>query len=231
MGYRGKVVEQGRARERRAQGWTYDEISAELGVSKSSVSLWCRDVEIPAELRRARRLPARTGPNRLQRAKAEQIVRLQAEAAAAVGALSERDLFIAGIALYAGEGFKTGGAAGFANNDPRMVLAFVTWLRAFFEIDESRLRLRLYLHEGLDLDAASRFWSELTGIPLDQFGAPYRAANDPTRRRSKHLMGCPSIRYSCVRTHRMILGLTDALLHSLAPSGVAQPAERRPVKP
>lgn len=45
MGYRGKVVEQARARELRARSWTLQEIADELGVAKGSVSVWVRDVE------------------------------------------------------------------------------------------------------------------------------------------------------------------------------------------
>lgn len=88
----------------------------------------------------------------------------------------------------------------------------MAWLRRFFEIDETRLRLRLYLHQGLDLDAANTFWSELTGIPLTQFGAPYRAIPDPSIRKAKHPLGCPSVCSSCTRTHRSIMGMIDALL-------------------
>ena len=44
MGYRGKVDEQNRARDLRAEAWTLEEIATELGVAKSSVSLWVRDV-------------------------------------------------------------------------------------------------------------------------------------------------------------------------------------------
>ncbi len=44
MGFRGKQVEQARARELRAQAWTLQEIASHLDVSKSSVSLWVRDV-------------------------------------------------------------------------------------------------------------------------------------------------------------------------------------------
>ena len=46
----------------------------------------------------------------------------------------------------------------FANSDPRMVAFFCSWLRHFFQVDESRLRVRLYLHQGLDLAAAIAFW-------------------------------------------------------------------------
>jgi hypothetical protein len=42
------------------------------------------------------------------------------------------------------------------------------------EIDESKFRFRLYLHEGLDLEATNQFWSSATRIPLSQFGKPYR---------------------------------------------------------
>jgi AraC-like DNA-binding protein len=60
MGYGGKVTERHRARELRAEAWTLKDIAAELGVSKSSVSLWVRDVDfVPTrDVERARRGPA-----------------------------------------------------------------------------------------------------------------------------------------------------------------------------
>jgi transcriptional regulator with XRE-family HTH domain len=45
-----KTHEQRLARELRAQGWSIKEIERHLGVSRSSVSLWVRDVVLgPAE--------------------------------------------------------------------------------------------------------------------------------------------------------------------------------------
>jgi hypothetical protein len=95
-----------------------------------------------------------------------------------------------------------------------MVRLFCGWLRHFFEIDESRLRIRLYLHEGLDLEAAMHFWAGETGIPIQQFRAPYRAVADATNRLNKHLHGCVYVSYSCSRTHRAVVGLVQALLRS-----------------
>lgn len=54
MGNRGKIAEQERARELRAQAWTLNEIVAELGVSKSSVSLWVRGVAFDEAVRALR---------------------------------------------------------------------------------------------------------------------------------------------------------------------------------
>jgi hypothetical protein len=93
-----------------------------------------------------------------------------------------------------------------------MVALFCSWLRHFFPIDERRLRFRLYLHDGLDLEEALSFWSALTRIPLEQFGKPYRAVPDPSIRRAKHPRGCAYVIYNCTRTHRQIMGLVEALL-------------------
>jgi transcriptional regulator with XRE-family HTH domain len=208
VGYGGKVAERERARELRQQSWTLADIAAELGVAKSSVSLWVRDVDfVPRSCRMGPRRPST-----LKVAKERQIEELLAAGLEAIGQLSEREFLVAGTALYAAEGAKRDGSLRFANTDPRMILFFVTWLRAFYSIDESRLRLRLYLHDGLALDEAERFWSQLTGIPHSQFTKPYRADPDPSRRAAKHVMGCPCVAYSCSWTHRSVAGLVAALL-------------------
>jgi hypothetical protein len=218
VGYRGKLAERERARELSAPAWTIGEIVAELGVSRSSVSVWVRDVRFDEATRAARaganrRRGARTrGPNRLQQRKQAEIDRLLAEGIERIGQLSDRDPLIAGTALYAGEGAKTDGVVKFANSDPCMVLLFCAWLRCLFDVDESRLRVHLYLHQGLDLDGACSFWSALTGIPVTQFGRPYRAVPDPSIRRSKHPLGCPAVSYASSVTHREIMGLVHALL-------------------
>ena len=216
MGYRGKTDDHERARALRAAAWTLQEIADELGVAKSSVSLWVRDVEF---VPRPRQPGAHRKPHPWIARKEAEIEASAAEGRDRIGRMSERDLLIAGAALYAGEGSKTPGEVRFANSDPRMIALFCVWLRHFFEIDEHRLRLRLYLHAGLDLDAANRFWSDLTEIPLTQFRKPYRAVPDPSIRRSKHPLGCPSVGYTCTRTHRKVMGLVAALLSSEALPG------------
>ncbi len=228
MGYRGKLVERARARELRARAWTLQEIAEELGVSKSSVSLWVRDVEFMPPPRGGNRGARRRGPNALQRRKQAEIERLRAAGRERIGDLTEQEFLVAGVALYAAEGAKRDGTIQFANSDPRMLRFFCEWLRHFFAIDESRLRVRVYLHEELDIDAANRFWSAVTEIRLTQFQRPYRAANDGSVRRTKHRYGCPSVHYSCARTHREIMGLCHALLGMAPlPAGIDVPHEFR----
>jgi len=210
MGYRGKLAERQQARQLRRTGLPLSEIALRVGVSKSSVSLWVRDVEFeprPPVTRGRRR-----APNALQRRKQAEIDRLVEEGRSRIGRLSEREFLVAGVALYAGEGAKQDGRVRFVNSDPRMVVFFCSWLRHFYEIDESRLRLALYLHQGLDLSASTAYWSALTGIPGAQFTMPYRAVPDPSIRHAKHVHGCIAVGYSCSATHRSIMGLVSALL-------------------
>lgn len=217
VGYRGKLEEQAKARELRAKGLTMDAIAEKLRVSKSSVSQWTRDVPFQPSLLRTK--ARRRSPNILQRRKQEEIEHLRAEGIARVGRLDRKQFLVAGAALYAAEGSKAGWEVAFANSDPRMVGFFCAWLRAFFHIDESRLRLRIYLHEGLDLGAAVDFWTRLTSIPPEQLIKPYRAVPDPSFRRAKHEYGCVTVRYTCSTTHRAVMGLVDALLASNAIPG------------
>lgn len=217
MGYRGKLEEQDRARELRAAGWTMPEIAEELGVARSSVSKWTRDV--PYVPRRPRKSPQAGRPNKLRDRKLAEIARLDDEGRQRIGILDAREFLVAGIALYAGDGGKTDGTVVFANSDAGLVRFFCAWLRRHFEIDEARMRVHLYLHEGLDLDAAISHWSGITGVPPSQFGKPYRAVPDATIRHNKHQHGCCHVRYCCSRTHRAIMGMMRALLASDAIPG------------
>ena len=219
VGYRGKVREQEEARQLRAAGHTLQQIADQLGVSKSSASLWVRDVPFTPS---KRRYGPRQRPHPAHFAKLRQIEELNQAGRARLGALSDEAFFAAGVALYAGEGSKTDGAVRFANTDASMMRFFAIWLRKFFDIDESRLRMRVYLHEGLDLEAAEAHWSGVAGVPRHQFGKPYRAVADPSIRQNKHAFGCAYLDYSCARTHRAVMGFVRALLSSDSYSGVAQ---------
>ncbi len=190
------------------------DIAMELGVSKSSVSVWVRDVEIEPLKRRP---STNRRPHAQHTAKLAEIAECDRLGRERLSTLSGDAFLAAGAALYAGEGAK--GAVLFANTNPDMVAFFCAWLRRFFTVDESRLRVRVYLHEGLDLERAEQYWSEITRVPREQFRAPYRAKADRTMRRTKHENGCVYVGYSCSRTHREIMGIVRALLTSGAIPG------------
>jgi len=119
MGYRGKVEAQEKAREMRADGRTLLAIATVLGVSKSSVSVWARDVEFEPQPRRA---SAHRRPHAQHLAKLAEIEACDRLGVERLGALTDDAFLAAGAALYAGEGAK--GQLLFANTDVTMVRFF-----------------------------------------------------------------------------------------------------------
>ena len=209
MGYRGKVEEREQARLLRAEAWTLQEIAAELGVSKGTVSTWVRDVDFTPRPRN-RGHPA--GPRHPMRLKKEaEIEQCRIEAEEWLGEMSERDLAMYALALYAGEGSKGDGSVVFANSDPVLMSLFVRWLRRSFDLDESKFRVKLYLHADLDLYAAVSHWSAVLGVPPEQFNKPYRAVVDETMRSNRHVYGCASIVYHSRLVHRRVMSMIAAI--------------------
>jgi hypothetical protein len=88
------------------------------------------------------------------------------------------ELKAVGTMLYWGEGAKGGkigknNSVDFANSDPRMILAFLCFLRKFCEVKESKLRCLLYCYSDQSSDGLIRYWSRITHIPVRQFTKPY----------------------------------------------------------
>src|SRR5215216_6198506 len=115
---------------------------------------------------------ARTGARTPRMKRGRQIADLNREARERIGTLSDGEFLVSGVALYSGEGAKGDGTVQFANTDPMMIRFFCAWLRRFFDVDELRLRVRVYLHQGLDLERAETFCSTLTGVPLSNSDRP-----------------------------------------------------------
>jgi transcriptional regulator with XRE-family HTH domain len=217
MGDAGKWRERERARELRAQSWTLQRIADELGVAKGSVSVWVRDVDhVPNPQNRGH--PA--GPKHPMRVRKEEaLARCTDEAESFAADLTDRDLMMFALALDAGEGAKRDGSVVFANTDPTLVRILLRWLRSGFELDERKLRLRLNLHHGLDLDAACVYCSENTGIPMSQFTKPYRAVADGTIRSNRHMYGCVGVILHSRSAHRRVMASIGAISCRLSNPG------------
>jgi transcriptional regulator with XRE-family HTH domain len=167
-----------RARLLRQEGLDYDDIAAELGVAKSSVSLWVRDLPRPDRLsydecrKRAadavRRYWEAERPARQAEREAARAV-----AAAEIGTLTDRELLIAGAIAYWCEGSKwkphnPQERVTFINSDPGLIAFFLRFLQAA-GIAKSSLTYRVHIHECADAEAAERFWLGVTQAEPHQF--------------------------------------------------------------
>lgn len=221
MGYAGKLEEKQKAQELRKRGLSVREIQKKLGVSRSSVSLWCRDIQLTQKQLEKLYLNQKTGALRgciigakkKQKERESETGKLIKVGKAQIGSLNKRDLFIAGVALYAGEGEKTDGAIGFSNSDYRTIRFMMKWFREICGVSENKFRGSLYIHDNLDEKKAKKYWSNITKIPLPQFTKSYIAKDNPNRlRKTKHNYGVFRIRISDAKLHRRIIGWIKGIL-------------------
>lgn len=175
-----------RARDLRRDGWSVKDITRELGVSKSSVSTWVRDIELTAEQREAlhqRRSPRHRGQfkgaeavvakYRAQRLKYQQEGREKAR---------EMDpLHMAGCMLYWAEGRKARNTLTFVNSDTAMLKFYIRFLRQCFEISPEHIKVRIncYLDEGEAFEDVKQFWLNLLELPTGCLADSHTLNNIP----------------------------------------------------
>ncbi|MFD7701502.1 helix-turn-helix domain-containing protein [Streptomyces caelestis] len=174
-----------RARELRLRGWTYDRIQAELGCSRSSVSLWVRDLPKPERKRTPEEASAiaRKGWEAKLRVRDEERQRTKEAARRAVGSLSARELFLVGVGLYWAEGGKDKPYdrrenVTFVNSDPDMVRVYLAWLD-LLGVERERLRFTVMIHENADVADAERYWAELVDADRTAFNKTTLKKHNP----------------------------------------------------
>jgi transcriptional regulator with XRE-family HTH domain len=228
------------ARELRQQGLAYKEIAAKLGVSKSSVSLWVRDIPRPERLsyeecakRQAVAVAAYWAVERQRRAEARAAVK--AAAADQIGQLTDREIFIAGAIAYWCEGAKTkphrrSDYIDFINSDPLMIKFFLRFL-VTAGVSTDRLVFRISLHETADLASAQHFWQETVGLENAQFNRPLIKRHKPQTNRQNtgaDYHGCLRIQVRRgTRLYRQIEGWASAVM-AVPASGIGSPHPSNP---
>jgi transcriptional regulator with XRE-family HTH domain len=224
-----------RARVMRSDGMTYPRIAAELGVSKSSVSLWVRDLPHPPrdmKAGEAKRLAGHRAYFARRRAQVAAERKADKERwARSVGPLSHRELLLVGAALYWAEGSKAKEwrqweSVRFTNSDAAMITLFLAFLRAL-EVEPSRLRFAVQIHETADVAGAEAFWRDVVGGPSASFGKTSLKRHNPLTTRNntgEAYHGC--LRISVLRSaalYRKIEGIWWAASGSV-PSNLSDPS-------
>jgi hypothetical protein len=224
------------ARQLRADGQKYNEIAARLSVSKSSVSLWVRDLPTPPRLsHEENRKRSAEGVRRYWETEGKEREARQADeraaAAAEIGELTDREILIAGAIAYWCEGTKTkphrqNYCVIFTNSDPGLIRLFLRFLDAA-GVQRSDLVFSVYIHETADVAAAHRFWLEVAQAYPEQFLKPMIKRHNPkTTRRNvgKDYHGC--LRINIHRSSallRWIEGWSEAIMTTPATEGSQAP--------
>lgn len=224
MGYFGRIGDKLRTQELRRQGLSYKEILQAISVSKSTISLWCKDIQLTKEqqfrLLEKKQFGQRKGSlvaaDNKRKARILRTELIRKEARKEIGRISMRDKFVVGVALYAAEGTKGDGKAAFANSDPQLIKFMMDWFLKFTKVPVKKMRGAIWLHEGLSEKNSKKFWSDLVSLPSNQFHKTYIAkvkSNSKKVRKNIHQYGVFQIRFSDSAIHRKIMGWIYAVFH------------------
>jgi hypothetical protein len=211
----------------RRHGWSYNIIVQRLGVGKSTLSHWLR--EIPYQPNKTVINRIRLGPSRAaeskQRRRLQQINSFAVEGRRLIGKLSNRDLLLLGLGLYMGEGTKLYEDVRLVNSDPQVIQVGMEWLRRSCQVPNRNFAVVVHLYPDSSPKAAGRYWSRITGVPLRQFEKVQvdRRLDKSSRKRRRLLYGTAHIKvYSRgdnrfgVALHRRIMGWMKAAYEQLA---------------
>jgi hypothetical protein len=172
------------ARKLRKNGCSITTISNNLKVSKSTASLWVRDIiitsnqiallssnrfsRIAIEKRRKTRLENETNKRNL-------LIELSRQEPKFI---SKRELWLIGTMLYWAEGGKTQrGLVRFSNGDPEMIKIMLKFFKTICKVPENKFRAYIHIHPHLNSQLAEEYWSNVTGIPLNHFYKTYKKVN------------------------------------------------------
>lgn len=179
-----KTQEREMERGLRKWGKSINQIVKETGFSKSSISIWVRDIvlseaqkrKISEHGRSIESVEKRRASRLVNEQKKRNIILEKAEKDFSNISLTELKLI--GIALYWGEGGKTKmGTARLANSDPVVIKTMMRFFREVCMVPERKFRGHIHTFVNADIEKTEKYWSGISGISRNQFFKTYTKPN------------------------------------------------------
>ncbi|MDB5255299.1 MAG: hypothetical protein JWL92_675 [Candidatus Nomurabacteria bacterium] len=203
----------------RQKGMSYSEIRKELNVSKGTLSAWLSGIELTTEqIAALKNIPQRIERYRetVQKRNKARLEAVYEKAKKDIGDFSQKELLLAGLMLYWGEGTKALPAhVALTNTNPGMLKFFLKWLD-LFNVDKSKIKVRLHLYSDMDIDTTMLYWSKELSLPLAQFRKPYikKTESSSITYRNSFKMGTCSVTYGSAPLYEYIMMCIKVLENS-----------------
>ncbi len=190
----------------RKQGKSYNEITRILGIPKSTLSLWLKNIRMPADIKKKfwNKTREKWATNitkfnkeraKIAEQKAQKIQDLTSEN---IKRVSKKELLLVGSALYWAEGYKKSRwTVVFSNSDPLMIKLIMKFFREICGIKEERFRAIVQIHPNTTSQKSINYWSKITKIPKKQFQKTYsRLTPSSKRKRAINILPYGTLRIS-----------------------------------
>jgi len=177
---------------------SYKQIKETLGISKSTLSYWLRDYPLSQKrIKELHKEGARSSEQAIE--KYRTTMRLKKEKRhkdtyevqkKEILPLNKRELFIAGLMLYWGEGTKCRmDSVGISNSDPTVIKFFIYWLTQILSVPREKVKIQIHLYSDMDISKEINYWSHVLKIHKEQFNKPYIKKNSSGRINHKGSFG------------------------------------------
>ena len=179
----------------RKAGKSYNDISRELNISKSTIHYWFknnpwseeikRDLIRKAQIKSLGNLRVMAVSSKLKWNKLHEQYRIKAKEEFVY--LKNNSLFTAGLMLYWGEGDKSfkNSSVRMCNSDPEIIRIFYLFLSKILSVPSEKIAFRLTLYPDLKEGYYNALWSKMLAVPLLHFRkAAVIQGRHPTKRLS-----------------------------------------------
>ena len=177
-----KFKEKLEALKLRRKGWSIGSIAEHLEVGKGSVSTWCKDLKLTKSQKdflkqkmiKAGHKGRMIGAEMNRKKKENTIAFYQKSGKKDIGKLSQRDIFVIGVALYWAEGSRKNSSLSFVNSDPDMIKLMYRWFQEVMSVKKEEFMPCVFINEmhRPRITKVMNFWSSLLNLPKRQFSNP-----------------------------------------------------------
>lgn len=165
----------------RLKGYTYGQIKRELNLAKSTLSDWLKDLPLSEDaLKRLSKNRETSRDLRIERFRQtfrdkwiSRLSKVLENQTKELLPLTDKELFLAGVFLYWGEGSKQRNVVSISNTDPRVMKFALYWITNILKLSREKVYIRLHLYSDMDIKRETNFWSETLDIPKNQFKPAY----------------------------------------------------------
>lgn len=209
----------------RKRGYSYSDILKQVKVSKSSLSLWLKDISLSKS--QSDNLTRKVIRGQILGAKASRDKRLltskqiRENAIDEIGKIGKREMLMLGAMLYWGEGSKQSDRnisqpVEFVNSDPKMCNFFIKWITETIGVDAKDLVFRVYINESKrsKCNEYKNIWSEVVNIPSERISVYFTKDRRSNLRRSSRENYKGQLRivvHKSTNLNRRIAGLVEGI--------------------
>ena len=202
----------------REKGYSINELKGILNVSKSTISLWVRNVELSKVAKE--KLESKYTKAQLLSQKAIQektknkneVANLFARGVLQKSKVTQEIKILICAMIWWCEGNKgTRNAVVFTNSDSDLVKSFLSFFRDSFQLDETKFRVLMHLHSYHNENNQKKFWSKVTNIPQLQFNRSYLKSSNGKYKKENY-QGCIKVAYNDVSIARKLQSVAKLLM-------------------